>query len=295
MYRTKFLVQGSPKISILIPNKDHIDDLEKCITSIREKSTWKNYEIIVIENNSENPETFQYYRELEKDSAYIRVIRYEGGFNYSAINNYGAGFARGEYLILLNNDTEIITPDWMEQMVGCCQRENVAITGAKLYYPDDTVQHAGAIIGIGGCAGHILVGCARNYEGYMGRLKAMQDLSAVTAACLMVKKSVFDEVGGLDEGFAVAFNDMDFCLRVRESGKLIVFIPSVELYHFESKSRGLENTPEKIRRFEGEIGRFRERHAKILKEGDPYYNPNLTLALTDCSLRKAHENVWDRQ
>ena len=291
VYRTRFIVQGNPKVSILIPNKDHREDLEKCISSIQEKSTWKNVEIIIIENNSEQTETFAYYEKLKKRYSNIRVVTYEGEFNYSAINNFGASFAEGTYLLLLNNDTEVITPDWLERMLGYCQREDVAITGAKLFYPDDTVQHAGVVIGIGGFAGHILSGIGRNATGYMGRLKTAQDISAVTGACLMVKRSVFEKLQGLDEGFGVALNDVDFCLRARELGKLVVFQPDAQLYHYESKSRGLETTPDKQERFQKEINRFLERYEGLLKKGDPYYNPNLSLMTADCSLRKAHEHV----
>ncbi|MDO4306543.1 MAG: glycosyltransferase family 2 protein [Eubacteriales bacterium] len=295
LYTTKYLIQGNPKVSILIPNKDHVEDLEKCVASIEEKSTWKNYEIIVIENNSEEEETFAYYEKLEQQYSNIRVVRYEGGFNYSAINNFGAAFAEGEYLLLLNNDTEVITPDWLEQMTGCCQREDTAIVGAKLYYPDMTIQHAGIVIGMGGFAGHILTGYGQNHTGYMGRLKAVQEISAVTGACLMVKKSVFEELHGLDEGFAVALNDVDFCLRARALDKKVVFLPDVELFHYESKSRGFETTPEKKARFQKEIERFQERHSRILEDGDPYYNPNLSLVKGDCSLRKANETVKGRK
>lgn len=291
IYRTKFKVQGNPKVSILIPTKDHIEDLEKCIVSIQEKSTWKNVEIIVIENNSEEKETFAYYEELKKRYHNVKVVEYKGGFNYSAINNFGASFAEGDYYLLLNNDTEVITPDWMEQMIGYCQRPDVAIAGARLFYPDNTVQHAGVVVGIGGVAGHVETGYGKNYTGYMGRLQTAQDISAVTAACLMVKKSVFEELGGLDETFAVAFNDVDFCLRARELGKLVVFLPSVDLYHYESKSRGYETTPEKKARFAGETARFQERYKELLEKGDPYYNPNLTLESGDCSLAKAYETV----
>lgn len=291
LYSMKYLIQGNPKISILIPNKDHAEDLEKCIASIENKSTWKNYEIIVIENNSKEEETFAYYEKLKQQYSNIKVVRYEGGFNYSAINNFGASFAEGEYLLLLNNDTEVITPDWLEQMTGCCQREDTAIVGAKLFYSDKTVQHAGVVIGMGGFAGHILTGYGENHIGYMGRLKAVQEISAVTGACLMIKKSVFEELNGLDEELAVALNDVDLCLRARELHQKVVFLPDVELFHYESKSRGFETTPEKKARFQKEIRRFQERHSRILEEGDPYYNPNLTLIKGDCSLKKAHEFV----
>ena len=291
VYRTKFKVQGNPLVSILIPNKDHWKDLEKCITSIQEKSTWKNVEIVVIENNSVEAETFTFYESLKKRYTNVKVVTYEGEFNYSAINNLGASHAKGDYFLLLNNDTEVISPDWLERMLGYCQREDVAITGARLYYPDNTVQHAGVVVGMGGFAGHILTGFGKDHSGYMGRLRAAQDISAVTGACLMVKRSVFEELNGLDEKFAVALNDVDFCLRARALGKLVVYVPEAELYHYESKSRGLEQTPEKKERFQREIDLFRERYEKLLKAGDPYYNPNLSLVQGDCSLRLAYETV----
>lgn len=286
---SKFPVEGEPKVSILIPNKDHIDDLSKCIRSIEEKSTYRNVEILIIENNSEEPDTFRYYEEITSRYDHIRVVTYNGSFNYSAINNFGAGYADGEFLLLLNNDTEVIRPDWLERMLSLCQRENAGIVGAKLYYPDDTIQHAGIVIGIGGFAGHIQTGYTKLFTGYLGRLVTTQEISAVTGACLMVKRDLYEELGGLDETFAVALNDVDFCLRVREKGYLVYFTPEAELYHYESKSRGFEDTPEKQERFDREIARFQKRYASFLKTGDPYYNPNLTLALGDCSIRKNHE------
>ena len=288
--RSHFKVQGNPKISILIPNKDHRDDLEKCITSIEEKSTWKNVEILVIENNSEEQETFAYYDALKARYENVRVVTYTGPFNYSAINNFGAKHAQGDFLLLLNNDTEVISPDWLERMVSLCQREQAGIVGAELFYPDDTVQHAGIVIGIGGFAGHIQTGYTSLFTGYMGRLISTQEISAVTGACLMVKRAVYKEVGGLDEeNFAVALNDVDFCLRVREKGYLVYLTPEAKLWHYESKSRGFEDTPAKLERFEREIDRFKKRHRELLETGDPYYNPNLTLSFGDCSLRRAYE------
>lgn len=267
-------------ISILIPNKDHITDLLKCIQSIEAKSTYDNYEILVIENNSTMPETFACYRELEKDEK-IRILSYEGEFNYSAINNFAAGQAKGEYFLLLNNDTEVISPDWMEELLMYAQRPDVGAVGAMLYYPDDTVQHAGVVIGIGGFAGHVHVGFPKGNGGYMSRMAYAGNMSAVTAACMMVSRKVYEEVGGLSEDFRVAFNDVDFCLKIREKGYLVVFNPYAELYHYESKSRGYETTPEKKARFDGEVAHFKERWAKILLEGDPYFNPNFTLTRGD--------------
>lgn len=289
VFRTRFAIQGNPKVSILIPNKDHTEDLDKCVTSIMEKSTWKNVQVIVVENNSEKEETFRYYEELKKRYSQVKVVTWDGPFNYSAINNFGAKYADGDYFLLLNNDTEVITPEWLESMMGYCQREDVGIVGAKLLYPDNTVQHAGVVVGIAGFAGHILTGYDRYATGYLWRLCTTQDESAVTGACLMVKRSVYEEVGGLDESFAVGLNDIDFCLRVRAIGKLVVFTPEACLYHYESKSRGLENTPEKKARLQREVDHFRERHGDFLKAGDPYYNPNLSIVRGDCAFRMASE------
>ncbi|MEE0956353.1 MAG: glycosyltransferase family 2 protein [Eubacterium sp.] len=286
MFRPHLKVLGNPKVSILIPNKDHIDILKTCVDSIIEKSTYKNYEIILIENNSTEDETFAYYKELTETYDFVRTVTWKSEFNYSAINNFGAGHASGDYLVLLNNDTEVITPDWMEQMLGYCQRPDTGIVGAKLLYPDNTVQHCGVVIGIGGFAGHVNTLEKSSDVGFFGRLQAVQDVSCVTAACLMVRKNVFDEVGGLDGvAFKVALNDVDFCLRVREKGYLVVCNPGVQFYHYESKTRGSDETPENKIRFKGEIARFRERWKKILAEGDPYYNPNLTLMYGDCRTR----------
>lgn len=293
VFRTRFEIKGNPKVSILIPSKDHTEDLEKCISSIMEKSTWKNIQIIVIENNSEEEKTFHYYEEVQKRYPAVQVVTWEGPFNYSAINNFGAKYADGDFLLLLNNDTEVITPDWLESMMGYCQRGDVGIVGAKLLYPDNTVQHAGVVVGIAGFAGHILTGYDQNAPGYLWRLQTAQDESAVTGACLMVKRSVFDELQGLDESFAVALNDIDFCLRARDLGKLVVFTPEARLYHYESKSRGMENTDAKKARFQKEVDHFRERHGEFLKAGDPYYNPNLSIVRGDCALRMAAEKKYE--
>ncbi|QNM10215.1 glycosyltransferase family 2 protein [Wansuia hejianensis] len=286
LYRTKYIRACDPLVSILIPNKDHIEDLERCIKAIDTKSTYKNYEYIIIENNSEQEETFQYYTELESKNRKVRVVYWKGTFNYSAINNYGASFARGEYLLLLNNDTEIINNDCLEELLGYCMRADVGAVGARLYYEDDTIQHAGVVVGFGGIAGHCFVQQKRGYTGYCHRIICAQDYSAVTAACMMVDKRAFDEVGGLSEELAVAFNDIDFCLKLRGAGYLIVYNPYAELYHYESKSRGLDDTPEKVSRFNKEIETFAKRWPEILQNGDPYYNPNLTLDSQDFSLRR---------
>lgn len=283
-YKIDYEIIGEPKISILIPNKDHVDDLDKCVQSILKKSTYDNYEIIIIENNSTEDSTFAYYKSLEENEK-IKVVYWEREFNYSAINNFGASNATGEYYLLLNNDVEVLTERWLEEMLMFAQRKDVGAVGAMLYYPDDTVQHAGVILGIGGVAGHSHKYFKRGDYGYSSRLTIAQNLSCVTAACLMVKKSVFDEVKGLDEGFAVAFNDVDFCMKIRKAGYLNVFTPYAELYHYESKSRGLEDTKEKQLRFKGEIDRFQSKWGHELEKGDPYYNVNLSLIREDFSYR----------
>jgi GT2 family glycosyltransferase len=341
-YRIRYAIEKTPLISIVIPNKDHIRDLDTCLKSIFETSTYKNYEIIVVENNSVEQQTFDYYAGLpnlaqkalgtagdigsssrvsdasdtgsggtecdgtrpeavkaedesentksgDSEKAALRipaeVITYEGAFNFPAINNFAAKRARGEYLLFLNNDTEVISPDWIQEMLMFAQRTDVAAVGARLLYPNDTIQHAGVVIGIGGVADHIHRNFKRSETGYYNRLQLAQNLTAVTGACMMVKARVFWEVGGFDEIFTIAFNDIDLCMRFRAAGYLNVFTPFAELYHHESKSRGYEDTPEKRRRFSGESVLFRERWAKELEAGDPYYNPHLSLEHQDFSLR----------
>ena len=283
VYRIRYALQGSPKVSILIPNYEHLDDLRACLTSIFEKTTWPNYEIVIVENNSTSPALFAYYEALQRDHDNVRVVTWEGTFNYSAINNFGARFCTGDYLLLLNNDIVVITPDWLQEMLMFAQRGDVGAVGAMLYYPDDTIQHAGVLVGLGGVAGHVQKHCHRGDSGYLGRLLCAQNLSAVTGACLMMPRTVWEKVQGLDEDFAVAFNDVDVCLRIRAAGYLVVWTPHAELYHCESKSRGLEDTPEKRQRFLGEVRRFQTRWAKVLEDGDPYYNPNLSTAVEDYS------------
>ncbi len=275
MYRLKYEINGRPLVSILIPNKDHVSDLRKCIVSIQEKSSYPNYEIIVIENNSVEEKTFQYYQILERKPN-IRVVQWNGKFNYSAINNFGYTFAKGDYILLLNNDTEVISPDWIQEMLMYAQRSDVGAVGVKLYYPDGTIQHGGVVLGVGGVAAHLHCNRPKEDVGYMGRLIYAQDLTAVTAACMMIPRKVWEQTKGLDESFEVAFNDVDFCMRIRQLGYLIVFTPFAELYHYESKSRKADDTPEKRARFVGEVERFQARWAKELEAGDPYYNPNFS-------------------
>ncbi|MCD8380037.1 MAG: glycosyltransferase, partial [Lachnospiraceae bacterium] len=297
IFKIRYEIQGNPKISIVIANKDHEADLRRCITSVYEKSTYDNWEIIVVENGSTEEGIYRYYRELmglEKDAPLfeaaaasgdqsfvnavkdvtdadaktspqtcltspdgkIHIVRWQssGPFNYSAVNNYGASFATGEYILLLNNDTEVITVNWLEELLMYAQREDVGAVGAKLYYPDKTIQHAGVVLQLGAhrTAGHSHYKQPRQNLGYMGRLCYAQDVSAVTGACLLVKKSLFDRVGGLDETFAISLNDVDFCLKLRELGYLNVFTPFAELTHYESASRGLDDNGEKAERYNRE-------------------------------------------
>lgn len=285
MYHTRYQWKEEPLLSIIIPNKDHVADLRKCMDSIEEKSTYRNFEFIIVENNSTEEETFAYYKEIEtRDN--VTVLYYKGDFNYSKINNFGVAQAKGEYILLLNNDTEMIEPDSIKEMLDVCMRPDVGIAGAKLLYEDNTIQHAGVIVGFGGIAGHAFIGQDKEDNGYFSRSISVQDLSAVTAACLMVRKSVYEEVGGLDEEYKVAFNDIDFCLKVRKAGYLVVYNPYAQFYHYESKSRGLEDSADKVARFQREIALFGERWGDILEKGDPYYNPNLTLDKADFSLKE---------
>ena len=285
-YRVKWDIEGDPKVSILIPNKDHTDDLEKCLQSIWKKTTWDNYEIIVIENNSTDPATFAYYEKAKQRYDGLKVVTYpEKGFNFSGINNFGRKAAGGDYLLLLNNDVEVRNGDWLTELLRqCAHKGGAAICGAMLYYPDGTLQHAGVITGLGGYAGHSHKYKQKGGSGYLFRIATVQDFSAVTGACLLVKASVYDEVGGLDEQFAVAFNDVDFCLRVRDAGCRIAWTPYAELTHYESKSRGGdEKDPAKAARFAAEQQRLYTIHGKENILDDPYYNPNLTRDREDFS------------
>ena len=290
IFRIQYQILGHPKISIVIPNKDHLEDLQRCVSSIIERSTYDNYEIIIVENNSETKEIKDYYQKLLETAAdKVKIVTFEGKFNYSAVNNLGVSKAEGEYVLLLNNDTQVITANWLEELLMYAQREDVGAVGAKLYYADQTIQHAGVILGLGAhrTAGHCHYKQARQNLGYMGRLCYAQNFSAVTGACLMVKKSLYDEVGGLDESFAISLNDVDFCLKLRQKGLLNVFTPFAELFHFESISRGLDDQGEKAQRYNKESEQFRTKWKAVLDAGDPYYNPNFSLDKSDFSLNIA--------
>ena len=282
-YKVNYAIKGRPLISIIIPNSEHIPDLDRCIRSIYDKTQYQNFEIIVVENNSKTVDTFSYYQRLSSIYQDCKVLVYEEKeFNFSKICNYGAKQARGEYLLFLNNDTEVITPQWLNEMVQLCQLQDVGIVGSMLYYPDDTVQHAGVIVGLGGFAGHSHKYALRGKSGYMFRQACVQELSAVTGACLMIGRDTFNKVGGFDEGFAVAYNDVDLCLRVRRRGQSVVFTPYAELYHYESKSRGSDEEGAAKERFMQEQERLLERYGNELLH-DPFYNPNLTYDREDFS------------
>ena len=285
IYRTKRKVHGNPLVSILIPSKDHKEDLELLLSSLHERSSYRAFEVIVIENNSTDPETFTYYEEAKKKYPWLRVIVWESGFNYAAINNFGAAHAKGDYLLFMNNDMELKSPDLLTEMLGYCQEADVGMVGARLLYPDDTIQHAGVFIGMSGLADHGFQGFSGRETGYHYRPLMAQELSAVTAACLMMKKETFFQVEGFDEAYRVAFNDTDLCMKVRAAGLRIIYTPEAVMYHYESKSRGLEDTPEKKARLKGEVDRFKEKWPEILENGDPFYNPNLTTKKQDFSLK----------
>ena len=285
IYHTIFELTEEPLVSVIIPNKDHREDLDKAMRSLLEKGTYKNLEFIVVENNSTDPETFAYYEAIQKELPQVKVVYYEGGFNFSKINNFGVRYAKGEYLLFLNNDVELINPDTMRELLGYGMRRDVGAVGCRLLYEDDTIQHAGVVIGFGGIAGHTFIGLHEVQNSYFHRALTAQDYSAVTAACLLTKKELFRSVGGFTEELAVAFNDIDYCLKLRAAGKLVVYNPYALLHHYESKSRGLEDTPEKVERFNREVARFMKRWPEILEQGDPYYNPNLTLRKSNFALR----------
>lgn len=282
-------VEIKAMVSILIPNKDHKMDLDRCIKSLINRSNYDNFEIIIIENNSEKKETFDYYDKISKHS-FVKVINYKGKFNYSAINNMGANEANGEYLLLLNNDTEIIESGSISELLQIAQCDDVGAVGAKLLYPNNTIQHAGVYIGVNGIADHVWKGYQSNAIVNMNLLNITHQVSAVTGACLMVKKTLYEEMGGLNEDLEVAFNDIDFCLRLQEAGYKNVYTPSAVLTHYESVSRGADLAPDKWRRFRRETGYMRARWNRILTEGDPYYNNNLTCIGTEGTIKKRYED-----
>lgn len=268
--------ESEPLVSIIIPTKDHSDVLRTCVESVLDRTTYDKYEIVIVENNSTEPKTFAYYEELEKEHGdRIRIEYWPAEFNFSKLINFGVSKARGDLLLLLNNDTEVITPEWMERMVGICSREDVGVVGARLYFRDETIQHAGVCVS-GGVAGHLGRNLPKGNWGYFSLSDATQDMSAVTAACMMTKRGVFESVDGFSEELAVAFNDVDYCLKVRDMELLVVYTPEVELFHYESLSRGFESSAEKKIRFHREVSFMNYRWAEYYVKGDPYANPNLS-------------------
>jgi len=282
-YEVRFAIARSERVSVIVPTRDHGDDVERCVVAALSRTSYPDLELIIIDNGSTDEASLATFAALAARDPRVRVVRYDEPFNFSAITNYAASLATGTYLLFLNNDTEAISDGWIEAMVEHAQRPEIGAVGALLLYPDNSVQHAGVITGLGGVAGHSHKHYPGDAPGYYYMLKALNNYSAVTAACMMVRRSVFDRVGGFDESLAVAFNDVDFCLRVRDAGFRNLYVPQVVLYHFESKSRGLEVTPEKIERFAGEIARMKALWPSLALP-DPYYNPNLTLDREDFSI-----------
>lgn len=283
-YHVEYELAVEPLVSIIIPNKDHTEDLKKCLDSLRNKSDYSNYEVIIAENNSEDAKTFAYYEKLMTEDERIHVVVWEGEFNYSAINNFAVKSAKGDLLLFLNNDTEFMEAKTLRELVVSALLPDVGAAGAMLYYEDRTIQHGGVIMGMGGFAAHALWSLTDRDEKYYPFSLCQREVSGVTGACLMVRKEVYEEVGGMGEDFVVALNDVDFCLKVRAAGYKILFNPYAKLYHYESKSRGYEDTVEKQARFQQEITRLQEKWKKELEEMDPYYNPNLTLHRADYSM-----------
>ncbi len=285
LYHVRFHFDEKPLISVIIPNKDHAYDLERAVASLIEKSTWGNFEVIIVENNSEQEETFQCYKRLQDKFAQVRVIHFEGPFNYSAVNNMGVEASNGEYLLLMNNDVELIEETSIEEMMGYVQRTDVGAAGCLLLYENGSIQHAGVIVGIG-VADHAFKETFPGDGTYFNRAMTVQDYSAVTAAVMLTKKSVYKQAGGMDEELAVAFNDIDYCLKLNKMGMRVVYTPYARFYHYESLTRGLDNTNQKNARYMQELTLFTERWKEYYQKGDPYYNPNLTVEKTDFSLKR---------
>ncbi|MGB9799738.1 MAG: glycosyltransferase family 2 protein [Thermanaerothrix sp.] len=284
-YRIVYEIKHKPQISIIIPNQDHSSELTRCVWSILKKSTYSNFEIIIIENNSKEKETFSLYEKLQRRSNKIRVIEWQAPFNYHTVNNWATQYAQGEVLLFLNNDTEVITPDWLEQMLMHTIRDEIGVVGAKLYYPNYTIQHAGVVLGLGGVAGHVFRYYSDSLHSASMYLKLVRNVMANTGACMMIRRATFEKVGGFDENYKLSFGDVDLCLKVFEAGYLNLWTPYAELYHHESKTRGHEDSPDKIERFEAEKNYFRKKWAHWLEKGDPYYNPNLSLEYEDFRIK----------
>ncbi len=293
VYEVQYEVENNPSVSIIIPNKDNIKLLKTCINSILELTTYKNYEIVIVENNSENKETFEYYKELEKINN-VRILTYpERGFNYSKIINYAVKNCTSDYVLQLNNDTKLLTKDWLQKFIGFAQREDVGAVGARLYFEDKSIQHAGIEIGVLGTASNMYVGTKEDMHAYFGRECKIQNVSAVTGACLFSKRRIYEEVGYMDEeNFKVAYNDVDFCLKIRQKGYLIVYNPYIELMHYESKTRGYEDSGEKRERFEEESNKFKNKWKNILEKQDLYSSINFSREYANSTIRidKIEEN-----
>ena len=288
VYKLEFKFDVLPKVSIVIPNKDNIKILDRALKSIIKLTTYKNYEIIIVENNSTEKSTFNYYSKIEKEFDFVKVVKCSvSGFNYSTIINQGVKNASGEYIVQLNNDVKLLSPNWLESMIGLMLKSGVGAVGGRLYYEDLSIQHAGISYGISGTAGNMLVNLPKGRHAYLGFEACQRNVSAVTGACLMTTKKIYEEVGYMDEDLAVAFNDVDFCLRIREKGYRIVYNPWVEFIHYESKSRGYEDTPEKKERFEKEKNIFINKWKVLLDENkDPYLNINFSRDYVDYIIKE---------
>ena len=288
IYRINYKVIGNPKVSILIPNRDNVKLLKEAVSSILELTSYSNYEIVIIENGSTDKETFKYY-DLIKDKTNVKILKFDEDtdeFNYSKLINLGVKNVDGEFVLQLNNDIKIISKDWLDIMVGYSQQKEIGAVGGRLYYEDKTIQHAGIIVGLSGIAGNMLVNLPYGERAYFGRESATRNVAAVTGACLLCRRELYEEVGYMDEElFKVAFNDVDFCLKLMEKGYRNVYVPYVELYHYESKTRGYEYSKEKEERFNRESDNFKSKWKEILEKGDPYYNINFTRETCNYDIR----------
>ncbi len=276
VFNISYQLKIHPKITVIIPTRDKVEVLKKCLDSIVMKTTYHNYEICVVNNQSEEKRTLDYFEEISKFDN-LKIVDYNFPFSFSTLNNFAAKKSSAEYLLFLNNDTEIITPNWLEEMLAVAEKKGVGIVGAKLYYPNNTIQHAGAILGVGDFAGHVFVQKPRTDPGYFYRLITPQNYRAVTGACLLLKKELFEKVGGFEENLPIAFNDIDLCLKIYQMGYRVVWTPYAELYHYESLTRGLDTTSEKAKRLKKEGEFCREKWQKLLKEEDPYFNQAINL------------------
>lgn len=289
LYKITYPVIGKPKISIIILNKNHKKDLKRCINSIL-KSTYTNYEIIIVENNSSKKSIFKYYDKIKSEKIKIETCNLDK-FNYSKLNNYGVSKSTGEYLVFLNNDTKIITKNWLENIVGNCQRKEIGAIGAKLIYKNKRIQHGGVVLNLTGTAGHLNLNEKEKNPGYMGRIMIQQNVSAVTGALLGISKKDFEKIGGFDESFPIAYNDVDLCLKLLEDGKLITYNPYIEAYHFESKSRGYDNTEEKKERLKKEEEKLKSKWKKYFNNTDKYFSPNFRVDVPNMKIETKKCNI----